>query len=108
MKVELWKRNKFRVCPIVKVVDVNHYKDSFELVTKQLDYKDGLAVECLLDDKSYYVIAFVRPNKDGVCSYESVGDRIEESCNDWNDTLMFREALKFAFENISSCWREGL
>lgn len=90
---------QFRVFPMVAAA------------RETIDVMDGLAIEynCSKDteDKDHYiVIAFVTPDKDGVCSYESVGDRIEKYCSTWEDVQIFRLCLKIAMEEIEKAWRK--
>ena len=87
---------QFRVFPITTI-------DGIRPIT------EGLAIECQCFDKdgydnSYVVIAFVRPDKDGDCSYESVGDRIEEYCPTWEDVQIFRMCLDIAKKEIKETW----
>ena len=98
---EIWSKGKFRVHTISRLVGI--YESPFNLATKDVPIEEGLGIESMCDDEGHYVvIAFVRPNKDGVCSYDSVGDRIEEYCPTWGDTLLFREAFRLASEAIGS------
>lgn len=99
----LWSEGKFRVNLISKLKGIN--RDPFELVFEKVPIKEGLGIECKVDD-SYMVIAFVEPNSDGLCNYESVGTRIEDTCETWEDITTFRKAIKFAIDEISKCWKE--
>ena len=75
------------------------------------DVRDGLTIEynCSKDteDKdNYIVIAFIRPDEDGVCSYEPVGDRIEKYCSTWEDVQIFRMCLDVAKKEIKKAIEE--
>lgn len=93
----LWSEGKFRVNQISKLKGIQ--KEPFNLLVEKVPIKEGLGIEYKIDD-SYIVIAFVKPNKDGMCDYESVGTRIENTCETWDDVVIFRKALKFAMEEI--------
>lgn len=95
---ELWSDGKFRVHTITRLVGIED--NPLNLVTKEVNIKEGLGIEYRLDDGHYYVVAFVKPDKDGYCSYNSIGTRIESSCKDWEDIIAFRKALKFAINEI--------
>ena len=84
---------RFRVYPITTL-------DSLK------DLSKGAEIEYQCADDSYVVIAFVTPDKDGYCSYESVGSRIETYCTTWEDIEKFRYCLKIAYSEVTKAWRE--
>ena len=97
-KYELWKKGKFMVCPIVRLLGVS--EPDHNLITQHLDVKEGLAIECKSTGDSYVVIALVKPDKDNEFYYKSIGSRIEDFCTSWEDVLVFREALKFSYSKM--------
>ena len=103
MSNALWSEGRFRVHQISRLKGIK--KDPFDLIVEKVPIKEGLGIEYKIDD-SYIVIAFVKPNKDGLCDYESVGTRIEDTCETWEDITTFRKAVKFAMNEISKCWEE--
>lgn len=103
MNCELWNKGKFRVCPISRVKGIQ--TEPFDLIVEKVPIIEGLGIEYRIND-SYIVIAFVKPNKEGLCSYESIGTRIEDYCKTWKDILIFREALNFAINKITNLWKE--
>lgn len=103
MNDTLWSNGKFRVHYISRLKGIQ--REPFDLLIEQLPIREGLGIEYKIDD-SYIVVAFVKPNKDGLCNYESVGTRIEDTCETWEDITTFRKAVKFAMNEISKCWEE--
>ena len=99
----MWSKGNIRVHPITTIEGIQEHP--FKIITRQRDVLEGLGIEYKIDD-SYIVIAFVKPDKDGICSYESIGTRIEDYCETWEDILVFREALNFAIKTIKDSWRE--
>lgn len=67
----IYMENKgFRLATIARLC-VDNGKADF----KMLDVKDGLSVEKIDEDGHAYVIAFVKPDKDGDAEVEMVGTR---------------------------------
>ena len=95
----LWQEGDIRVCRISTMLTgidpVTHNP-----VVDLLPPSCGLGIEHACGDGHWYVIAFVRPCRDGGCNYESIGTRIEDSCHTWGDVKSFRRALAFAMQVV--------
>lgn len=102
---------KFRLCTVARLVFMHNEDGSTKKDEKgfpAIDFEtipphEELAIEVNVNHgtkkkPSYIVIAFVEHDKDGECSYRSVGDRIEKECPDWESTRQFRKVLAEAFE----------
>ena len=107
---ELWSKGDFRVHTISRLVGIQ--ENPFNLVVAEVPITEGLGIEHKVGESQdghpvYCVMAFMRPDKDGGCHYESVDSRIEEYCQTWDDILSFREALRFAELEIGKAFEEA-